>query len=103
TPLKPLEAMAMGKLVAASDVGGHRELIRDGHNGHLFPAGSADAVARCLMKLLKTPGTWDEVITNGRAYVENERNWKTSVARYRAVYTGVLERARRSEGGPHDR
>jgi glycogen(starch) synthase len=36
TPLKPLEAMAQGRLVAASDVGGHRELIRDGETGTLF-------------------------------------------------------------------
>src|SRR3546814_7168895 len=35
TPLKPLEAMAQGKLVAASDVGGHRELIEDGAKGTL--------------------------------------------------------------------
>ena len=33
TPLKPLEAMAQGKLIVASDVGGHRELIRDGETG----------------------------------------------------------------------
>lgn len=33
TPLKPLEAMAMGKPVLASDVGGHRELIEDGRTG----------------------------------------------------------------------
>ena len=39
TPLKPLEAMAQGRLVAASDVGGHRELIVDGVTGTLFPAG----------------------------------------------------------------
>jgi glycogen(starch) synthase len=37
TPLKPLEAMAQGRLVAASDVGGHRELIEDGVTGTLFP------------------------------------------------------------------
>src|SRR3546814_20259600 len=36
TPLKPLEAMAQGKLVAASDVGGHRELIEEGAPGTLF-------------------------------------------------------------------
>ena len=36
TPLKPLEAMARGHLVMASDVGGHRELIEDGVTGHLF-------------------------------------------------------------------
>ena len=37
TPLKPLEAMAQGRLVVASDVGGHRELIRDGETGDAVP------------------------------------------------------------------
>jgi glycogen synthase len=45
TPLKPLEAMAQGKLVAASDVGGHRELIEDGVTGTLFAAD--DPVCAC--------------------------------------------------------
>ncbi|EIM02182.1 glycosyltransferase WbuB [Rhodanobacter thiooxydans] len=103
TPLKPLEAMAMGKLVAASDVGGHRELIRDGRNGHLFPAGSPEALAQCLIELLTTHAAWDKVIANGQAFVERERTWSASVARYRAVYADVLERRRRSTGGAHDR
>ncbi len=41
TPLKPLEAMAQGRMFVASDVGGHRELVRDGETGFLFPAGDA--------------------------------------------------------------
>lgn len=90
TPLKPLEAMAMGKLVAASDVGGHRELIRDGFNGHLFQPGSPDALARCLIGLLENPADRDRVIANGREYVEHERTWRASVDRYRAVYARVL-------------
>ena len=44
TPLKPLEAMAQGKLLIASDVGGHRELIRSGETGELFAAGDAGAL-----------------------------------------------------------
>ena len=103
TPLKPLEAMAMGKLVAASDVGGHRELIRDGHNGHLFSAGSAEALAQCLIKLLKTPASWDRVIANGREFVERERTWSASVARYRGVYGDVLDRHGRNAGAARDR
>lgn len=98
TPLKPLEAMAMGKLVVASDVGGHRELIRDGHNGHLFPAGSDEALARCLIKLLKAPETWNAVIANAHNYVASERTWQASVARYDAVYAAAIESARRHEG-----
>jgi glycosyltransferase involved in cell wall biosynthesis len=39
TPLKPLEAMAQGRLLLASDVGGHRELIEDAHtSGACFRA-----------------------------------------------------------------
>lgn len=103
TPLKPLEAMAMGKLVAASDVGGHRELISDGCNGHLFPADSANAIAGCLGGLLKDPAAWDEVLAHGRMSVERERTWHTSVAGYRAVYADVLETHRRNRMKSHGR
>ena len=94
TPLKPLEAMAMGKLVAASGVGGHRELIRDGYNGHLFAAGSPTALAERLTDLLQHPADWDAVIANGRQFVERERTWRGSVDRYRGVYDGILARSR---------
>ena len=39
TPLKPLESMAMGKAVLASDVGGHKELIDNERTGMLFGVG----------------------------------------------------------------
>ena len=45
TPLKPVEAMAEGRLVIASDVGGHRELIDDETTGFLFPADDVGALA----------------------------------------------------------
>ena len=48
TPLKPLEAMAQGRMFVASDVGGHRELVRDGETGFLFPAGDAQALAQTI-------------------------------------------------------
>ena len=50
TPLKPLEAMAQGQLFVASDVGGHRELIRDGETGTLFKAGSAETLAAAVVR-----------------------------------------------------
>jgi PEP-CTERM/exosortase A-associated glycosyltransferase len=86
TPLKPLEAMAQKKLVLASDVGGHKELIQDGINGHLFGAGSEAALADTLMKMLEGRGEWNSLRENGRRYVEQERNWPVSVARYKHVY-----------------
>jgi PEP-CTERM/exosortase A-associated glycosyltransferase len=86
TPLKPLEAMAMGRLVAASDVGGHVELIRDGETGVLFPAGDPQALARSVLRLIQAPQTWPALKRQARTFVETERSWPVSVDRYRGVY-----------------
>ncbi|MCC7136107.1 MAG: glycosyltransferase, exosortase A system-associated [Nitrosomonas sp.] len=90
TPLKPLEAMAQGKLLAASDVGGHRELIRDGHNGVLFKTNDPRSLAEKVNALLQAPARWPALRQAGREYVETERNWVRSVAGYRPVYQELL-------------
>jgi len=92
TPLKPLEAMAQHGLVLASDVGGHRELIEDGRTGILFPAGDAHALADAALRLLNEPERWPELRANGRCFVEEERNWAASVARYRDIYQRLVHR-----------
>lgn len=86
TPLKPLEAMARGRLLVASDVGGHRELIQDGTTGHLFPAGDPRALAGLIRNLLRSEGEWDRVRRAARTFVERERSWRDIVPRYRAAY-----------------
>ena len=58
TPLKPLEAMAQQRIVAASDVGGHRELIEDDVSGLLFPPDDPQAIAsHCAESTSGTAGT----------------------------------------------
>ena len=89
TPLKPLEAMARRRLIVASDVGGHRELIRDRENGRLFSAGSLDALAETVIDLLGSPQTWETLRSRGRQFVETERSWPASVARYAPVYSAL--------------
>jgi PEP-CTERM/exosortase A-associated glycosyltransferase len=90
TPLKPLEAMAQGRLFVASDVGGHRELIRHGETGMLFKAGDPEALAAAVLDMLREPGRWPALRERARAFVESERNWRVSVARYRGVYEPLL-------------
>lgn len=90
TPLKPLEAMAQGKLLVASDVGGHRELIRDGETGALFKAGDANALSEAIRRMLAGRDRWDRIRQAGRAFVEKERTWARSAANYRSVYKSVL-------------
>ena len=89
TPLKPLEAMAQGRIVIASGVGGHRELIRDGETGFLFPAGDASALAATIESVLQRRDAWEPIRTSARRYVETERSWTRSVARYAEVYQSL--------------
>ena len=91
TPLKPLEAMAQGRLLVASDVGGHRELIRHDETGVLFRAGSAQSLADALLGLLSQRERWPALRRAGRRFVEEERNWVVSVGGYREVYRSVME------------
>ena len=95
TPLKPLEAMAQGKLVLASDVGGHQELIRDGETGFLFPADDAGALAAAIERALAAREQWPAMLQNGRRFVEQERNWTASIARYETVYADARRNANR--------
>jgi len=73
-------------VVVASDVGGHKELIRDGENGKLFPAGDAQALASTVLDLFNERDSWPAYHDAGRRYVEDERNWAVSVANYQGIY-----------------
>jgi len=90
TPLKPLEAMAQGRLFIASDVGGHNELIKDGVNGRLFRADDVDALANTVLELIDNPEQWPILKAGGREYIEEIRNWRESVSNYRTVYTSLV-------------
>lgn len=90
TPLKPLEAMAQNRLVAASDVGGHRELIEHGRTGTLFRADDPVDCARALGDLLENRDIWDARRAAARSFVETKRNWYSNVERYLPVYQKLL-------------
>lgn len=89
TPLKPLEAMAQGRLLVASDVGGHKELIRDGETGQLFRAGDTVSLADAIVSLLEQRDRWPRLRDQGRRFVEQERTWQKSVAGYRSVFAAI--------------
>ena len=90
TPLKPLEAMAQGRLVAASSVGGHKELIEDGITGALFAPDNPSAAAKSLDDLLVDKATWPKRKADARAFVAEERNWRKNIVRYDPVYQLLL-------------
>ncbi len=54
-PVSILEAMAGGRPVVATDVGGVRELVVDGETGLIVPPGDPEALAHALAELLADP------------------------------------------------
>ncbi len=97
TPLKPVEAMAEGRLVIASDVGGHRELIDDETTGFLFPADDVGALARRVVEVIGATNLHEPIRQAARRFVETERVWPVSAANYKPVYERLItNRAPRS-------
>jgi PEP-CTERM/exosortase A-associated glycosyltransferase len=94
TPLKPLEAMAQGRLFVASDVGGHKELIRHQETGWLFKADEVGALTHSVLAALNAQTQWPAMRAAGRRFVKTERNWKVSVARYQDVYGRLVQEQR---------
>jgi len=97
TPLKPLEAMATGKALVASDVGGHRELIQDGLTGVLFRAGEVEALVETLGRVLGDPAWRRSLGEAGKAWVAAERSWQRTTAPYADVYARATGSAAASE------
>jgi PEP-CTERM/exosortase A-associated glycosyltransferase len=90
TPLKPLEAMAMGKPVLASDIGGHRELIEAGSTGLLFKPGDSSALAAALALLLDGAELRERIAARGNAWVLQNHAWEKTTAAYSDIYSRAL-------------
>jgi PEP-CTERM/exosortase A-associated glycosyltransferase len=90
TPLKPLEAMAQERIVVASSVGGHRELIRDRETGYLFPPDEPQRLAEGVMAALADRPAWPRIRAQAIEFIDTERSWAHSVARYAEVYSRLV-------------
>ena len=86
TPLKPLEAMAQGKPVLASDVGGIRELVEPEIPCMLFQPDNVDDFCNQAIQLLSSEALRRQVGERGRQMVLREKDWKVIAQKYRAVY-----------------
>ena len=92
TPLKPLEAMALEKIVVGSDVGGIGELVKDQQTGFLFKSGDINALTDTLLQCIKRDSASNEkIIQNALAYVKQERDWSKIIQRYLPVYESLLK------------
>jgi len=92
TPLKPLEAMAMGKIIAGSDVGGIKELITHGRDGFLFKAGDVEGLSRLLVELSMNKENLKAFSLAAIETVQKRHNWESAVKGYLSVYERLINR-----------
>src|SRR5699024_6225981 len=86
SPLKPFEAMAMGKAVVASDVAALAEIVTPGMNGLLHVKGSAESLQEQLTRLLDDASLLDELGRTSRHWVVENRDWSTLAQVLAGIY-----------------
>lgn len=91
--LTPLEAMACGRPVVGSAVGGITFTIEDGVTGHLVPPRDPEALAKSLEDLLGDPIRRERMGRAARARVERLFTWPRVASRTSALYEEVLASA----------
>ncbi len=86
TPLNPLEAMAMEKVVIGSSVGGIKELVKDEYNGLLFKTDDVNDLAEKCLYVLDSDSKIQEMARESQQYVIRERNWFNICKKYLDIY-----------------
>jgi glycosyltransferase involved in cell wall biosynthesis len=90
-----LEAMAMGKPVVATGVGGNTELVLEGENGFLVPPEDPEALAGRIELLLSDPSRRRTMGETGRAYVVAHHSIEAMVRSYANTYESCFDRSQR--------
>ncbi|MDE3238612.1 MAG: glycosyltransferase family 4 protein [Paracoccaceae bacterium] len=90
--LTPLEAMACGTPVVASDVGAYRELIDEGVTGTVVPPDDGTALTQAIRDWIETPGRLAKARPACRAHVEAQFPIEREAEGVIAVYRTLLDR-----------
>ena len=91
-PNVALEAMALGRPLVATAVGGTPEVVVDGRTGILVPAGDAPALAQAVRRVLTEPGLAERLGREGRAHAERALSVDVRCSQLRAIYAELVPR-----------
>jgi len=94
-PVAAMEALALGRPVIATYVGGVPELVRDGLNGWLVPPGSVSALAQAIKEALAAPvEKLQRMGANGAQLVAERHNAAIEARKLTALFKQSIERAK---------
>ena len=89
TPLKPFEAMAMGKAVIASKLPALEEIIQHEKTGLLYKPDDLEDLTRSIEKCIEDPVLREQLGTNAHEWVMKNRTWDTVVKNTVEVYQNL--------------
>ena len=95
-----LEAMGLGKPAVCTDVGGNREVVRDGRTGFLVPCRDPEALAGRMLTLLRDPARARALGEAGREEFHARFSLARMVEAYERLYLELWERRRAGAGAP---
>jgi glycosyltransferase involved in cell wall biosynthesis len=87
-----LEAMAMGKPVIASDIGGIREIVKHNRNGYLVSPGNSRELANAILFYLENPYQADEYASIGRTEIMEKFPLETMINETSRVILEVIDK-----------
>lgn len=96
TPLKPFEALALGRPLIMSDRPVANEIVGEEERGLLFRTGDDEHLAATIEATLAAPEATAARADAGRRWIETERTWNRNAKAYHAVYEAVLDAHRRT-------
>ncbi len=99
-PLVVLEALACGLPIAAFDTGGVPELVRDGQEGLITPAGDIPAITRSLLDLVRDAGLRGRLAAAARRRAVTTFDHKRIAGQYLDLYHRCIAEYRRRAGSP---
>ncbi|MCT1590084.1 glycosyltransferase family 4 protein [Kocuria palustris] len=89
SPLKPFEALAMGKAIVASDVAALAEIVQPNVTGLLHRKGDVDDLTAKLTELVERPELRQQLSSNGLTWVRENRQWPDMAQRVSAIYESL--------------
>ena len=93
SPVKLFEFMAAGIPAVAPDYNPVKEILTDGENGWLFPAGNISAAVETVFAVSKDLIFLKQVGTNAKDYIARERQWSNNIDQLVALFESVDHRA----------
>ncbi len=90
-PYAVLEAMATGKPVVATDIGGVRDVVKDGITGYLVPPKDTARMAKTIVELLNNPDKAEGMGEKGRLEIEKRYQLRQRMRKIEALYENTFE------------